>query len=92
MELIQTYQGYFAEDGRFIPDSLLAKIPIGRRAIVNVLDDEIVQPRHHEKTAIIKAIIARAAEAEDELTDAEWDEMANLRSTTNKGLSRMVEL
>ncbi len=90
--MIQTYQGYFAEDGRFIPDSLLAKIPIGRRAIVNVLDDEIVQPRHQEKKAIIKAIIVRAAEVEDGLTDAEWGEMENIRSATNKGLSRVVEL
>ncbi len=92
MELIQTYQGYFAEDGRFIPDSLLAKIPIRRRAIVNVLDDEIVQPRQQTKTATIKGIIARALKAEDTLADSDWDEIANSRSATNAGMSRTVDL
>ena len=39
--MIQTYQGYFQKDGRFISDNLLVQIPAGRRTIVTVLDDEI---------------------------------------------------
>jgi len=40
--MIQAYQGYFQEDGRFIADNLMVKIPINRRVIVNVLDDEAI--------------------------------------------------
>ena len=39
--MIQAYQGYFQEDGRFITDNR-TKIPANRRVIVNVLDDEII--------------------------------------------------
>jgi len=38
--MIQTYQGYFQTDGRFISDNLLVQIPAGRRTIVTVLEDE----------------------------------------------------
>ncbi len=39
----------------------------------------------------IKEIIGRAREAENAMSDAEWDDMANLRSATNAGLSRPVD-
>ena len=39
--MIQTYQVYFQKDGRFISDNLFVQIPVGRRTIVTVLDDEI---------------------------------------------------
>ena len=42
--MIQTYQGYILEDGRFIPDDLSVKFPTRRRAIVNIIDDEVDQP------------------------------------------------
>ena len=90
--MIQTYQGYFLEDGRFIPDSLLAKIPVKRRAIVNILDDEVIEQTRPNKVDDIKKILAAAQASEDGLTNADWNEMNNLRSRTNTGLSRTVSL
>ena len=34
--MIHTYQGYFTEDSRFVPDGINVKLPTGRRAIVNI--------------------------------------------------------
>ena len=95
MEMIQTYQGYFKEDGQFVPDSLLIKIPVRRRAIVNIFEDEVAGNNEavYKKTLTVKKIIADALESEnDDLTDADWDELANLRVQTNSGLSRAVDL
>ena len=39
-EGIQTYQGYFTEDGRFVHDGINIQLPTRRRAIVNVFLDE----------------------------------------------------
>ena len=94
--MIQTYQGYFGEDGRFIPDIAVKKIPAGRRAIVNILDDEVIVLRHNSenqnKLDEIKKILTKAAKAENELTDAEWREFTNLRAQSNAGLARKIEL
>ena len=38
--MVQTYQGYFTEDGRFVHDGINIKLPTRRRAIVNVFLDE----------------------------------------------------
>ena len=40
--MVQTYQGYFQEDGRFIPDGVMVKMPTRRRAIVNIFNEEEV--------------------------------------------------
>jgi DNA-damage-inducible protein J len=45
-----------------------------------------------EKTSAIKGILADALEAENNLTDADWEEITDLRSQTNEGLSRMIEI
>ena len=99
--MIQTYQGYFQEDGRFLTDGLLIKLPTKRRAIVNILDDDVTESHntsrfengHTKKTDVIKDILAGAFAAEDSvLSDADWDEMAGLRSRTNAGLSRAIEI
>ncbi|MDR0999400.1 MAG: hypothetical protein LBL96_01120 [Clostridiales bacterium] len=103
MEMIQTYQGYFVEDGRFVPDNFLIKIPIKRRAIVNILEDEVPDTNDvgvtqdkadiQQKAAAIKAILEDALKVENSvLSDADWDEMSSLRVQTNAGLSRAVEL
>jgi len=43
--MIQAYQGYFQEDGRFIANNRIIKIPINRRVIVNILEDEIINSK-----------------------------------------------
>ena len=101
MAMIRTYQGFFQEDGRFITDGVLVKLPTKRRAIVNILDDEAaeahgitrLEANRKPRASVIKDILADALAAEDSiLTDADWVEMTNLRSRTNVGLSRAAEL
>ena len=97
--MVQTYQGYFTEDGRFVPDGISVKLPTRRRAIVNVLDEEVKANADDSQSdnnqgivERIEMILAAALDAKDDLTDDEWDEMLNLRSKTNAGLSRAVEI
>ena len=101
MKMIETYQGYFKEDGRFVSNGLLVKIPAKRRAIVNILEDEMTETgeavsgkgEHQQKVLDIKQILADALKAENSgLTDTDWDELVNLRFRTNAGLSRVIDL
>ena len=98
--MVQTFQGYFKDDGRFIPDGVSVKVPTGRWAIVNVLDEKVEDDTDvskkerdiQDRVARIDLILAAALAAEDEMTEEEWDEMQNLRARTNAGLSRAVEI
>jgi hypothetical protein len=97
--MMETYQGYFQEDGQFISGNTLVKLPKLRRTIVNVLDDEYVSELEMEETsrkqrvARILSTIAQARAVEnDGMNDEDWDELANIRNVTNAGLSRAVEL
>jgi len=98
--MVQTYQGYFLDDGRFVPDDLFIKPPAMRRVIVNVLDEEVEDNtdvshsnlKARDMVERIEMILAAALDAKDDMTDEEWDEMLRLRSITNVGLSRAVEI
>jgi len=99
--MVQTYQGYFIEDGRFISDSALVKLPTRRRAIVNILEEEVGEIDAHSRSITnpqdkldrIRSILAAAkAEEDNTLSDDDWDEMLSLRSQSNAGLSRAVEV
>jgi len=50
--MIQAYQGHFKEDGRFIADNKIVKLPANKRVIINVLDEiidtEIIQSDEEE--------------------------------------------
>jgi hypothetical protein len=82
--MVQTYQGYFLEDGRFISDTSTIRIPARRRAIVNVLVDETVDNTRQQKTDTLDKIMEKALKAESTgiLTNADWDEFENIRSQT----------
>jgi len=98
--MVQTYQCYFIEDGSFIHDGINVKLPTRRRTIVNVLDEEVEENTEtsqadnsiKDRVERIEMILAASAEAEDDMTDEEWDEMLLLRPKTNAGLSRNVEI
>jgi hypothetical protein len=102
MEMIQTYQGHFLEDGRFIADGRPVKLPTKRRIIISVLDDETVESgvavnteaRQRQAAAVKKFItdIAALGDEDNVMTDADWDELANLRSRTNAGFHRAVDI
>ena len=98
--MIQTYEGYFLEDGSFVPNGIRVKLPAGRRAIVNVFVEEVaddVTPQTatalQDRVDRINLILKVASDTENDLmTDDDWDEMLTLRAQTNAGLSRSVEL
>jgi len=83
--MIQTYQGYFQADGRFVADNSLVEVPAMRRAIVNILDDEIVDVNtaNRQKRITFEKMFADAEKAESALTEEEWVEFENLRSQTD---------
>ena len=90
--MIKTYYGYFQEDGCFITDGIMVKLPTKKLAIVNVLESEVVDNPYtahsQSKLVAIKKIIADALDAEEAFTETDWDDMAYLRAKTNTGLSR----
>lgn len=77
--MIQTYQGYFQEDGRFIPDNLSIPLPTRQRAIVNILDDEVAPKPIVSREVVLKQLFIKAEKAEGSLTDDEWMEFEKLR-------------
>ena len=95
--MVKTYKGYFTEDGRFVADGAMVKLPVRRRAVVNIFDDEVTQDDNktylQDRVERIAQILAAALAAEDDvMTDDDWDDMLNLRSQTNTGLSRAVTI
>ena len=98
--MIQTYEGYFLEDGSFVPNGVRVKLPTRRRTIVNVFVEEVADYEDlqtatslQDRIDRISLILKTASETEnDSMTDDDWDEMLTLRSQTNAGLSRSVEL
>ena len=73
--MVQTYQGYFTEDGRFVHDGINIKLPTRRRTIVNVFldetaDDVTPQPDtaffKNERVAWLEKFWKLASEASDE--------------------------
>ena len=91
MDMIQAYQGYF-HAGRFIPDISSVKIPENRRVIVNVLEDVAsnAEVAIQQRVDALDKIFAKAKEAENELSEADWIEFENLRSQSN--FTRAVDL
>jgi len=97
--MVQTYQGYFQEDGQFVSGNTLIKLPVLRRTIVNVLVDEpereidSIDNSHQKRVDLILSIITRAQAIEnDGMSDEDWDELINIRNNTNYGLSKVVDL
>jgi hypothetical protein len=98
--MAKTYQGYFLEDVHLMSDGLPVKLPVKRRVIVSIPDDDAdistalssVQGR---QSAAVKRFITALAELKDEddiMAEEDWDELACLRDRTNAGFSRGVEL
>jgi len=100
IDMIQTYEGYFLEDGCFVPNGIQVKLPTRRRAIVNVFVEEaatdvalITATTLQDRIERINLILNEASDTEtDSMTDNDWDEMLTLRSQTNTGLSRFLKL
>ena len=99
---VKTYQGYFLEDGRLMMNGSPIKLPTKCRVIVNVLEDEMEEvgatanvALHKRQAAAVVRFLTSVAELKDEddvMTDADWEELANLRARTNAGLARSVDI
>ena len=74
--MIQTYQGYFQEDGRFISDCIIVQMPVRRMTIINVLDEEIndgtIATSKKQKEALIR-LYTGLKTIEDEPLDDEFE-------------------
>ena len=54
--MIQAYQGYFLEDGRFVTNNAVVKIPPNRLVIINVLEEIIATKTTPREDAIAKRL------------------------------------
>jgi hypothetical protein len=82
MKLIQTYQGYFQEDGRFVSENLAIQIPTKRRAIVNILVDEIIEDKttaSEKQKHALQCLYSGLGMINDEYFDEEFDAIMSQR-------------
>jgi len=92
--MMQAYQGYIDDNGVFVADNPSIRLPTKLRAVVSIFYDEPVESVDNRKSRLdaIKQALHDAAESENDLTDADWDELASIRVQTNAGLARKIEL
>jgi hypothetical protein len=72
-DMVQAYQGYFLNDGRFVSDNASNKIPTMRRVIVNVLDDEVIENKVQSQRKAFNKFVKAISECEplgDEFDEA----------------------
>ena len=87
--MVQTYQGYFLEDGRLMSNGSPIRLPIKRRAIVNILEDEIgetkPQTKAERQNQSLKHLFAAIDAVEGEpITDADLVAFENSRVSFRK--------
>ena len=88
MEVTLQRQGYYENGNYFFDD--MPSIPSGRIRVTVIFHD--VEEKRQRKITAIKGILMDALKAENELTAADWEEMTNIRTQTNAGLKRTVEI
>jgi hypothetical protein len=96
MAVTRTYTGRFLDDGRFVPDGVQVKMPTQFQAVVRFLEtDNAKVSLHRRQVSAVRRFLAAVDELKDEgdvMTDADWDDIANIRNETNTGLSQEIEL
>jgi hypothetical protein len=99
MAMAEAYQGVLQADGRLMVNGSPVKSKAPRRVVFNFLDDTEAttadDAEHNRQVTTVKKFLADISELKDEddtMTDADWDELANIRARTNVGLSRRVEI
>ena len=75
---MQAYEGYF-EDGKFHTAGRIIRIPERRRAIINILDDEITKTEilAQKQNEALKQFSAAMKEIDDEPIDDEFFAIIN---------------
>lgn len=87
----QAYTGSLLADGRIKFDTPSIKLPTPCRVVIKPLGNP-TRPDAPQRVARFRKIMQEASAAENELTDADWDELENIRKDTNAGMSRTVDL
>jgi hypothetical protein len=84
---MQAYEGYF-ENGKFYTAGRALRIPERRRAIVNILDDEIVEvkTKSQRQGEAFERFIAANKDITDEPLDEEWDEIISQGINIDSGM------
>ena len=71
---MQAYEGYF-ENGQFYTEGQIIRIPERRRAIINILDDEVIEiERSQKQLAAFKRFVKANKSITGEPIDEEFDE------------------
>ena len=75
---MQAYEGYF-ENGQFYMAGRIIPIPERRRAIINILDDEVIQGESlaQKQNEALKQFSAAMKEIDDEPLDDEFFAIIN---------------
>ena len=76
--MLRTYKGRYENGKIILPQHEQDKIPNNAEIIITVLTDDT-----RERTERLKKLLAKATEAENELTAGEWAEFENIRSQTD---------
>jgi len=102
MEAAKIYQGHLMEDGRFVPDESIDRIPTPCRVFVSIPVEELTDIgtpienfAHRKQVTAVKRFLAAVADLTDEddvMVDSDCDELANLRNETNAGFNRRITL
>jgi len=73
--MVLTYVGYFHADGHFIADNSPVTIPAMRRAIINILDDEVIETttKAQRQSAALNMFLVTLNAIDDEPIDEEFD-------------------
>ena len=91
--MIQTYQGYFEDDGRFISDNVVVNIPTMQKVILNILPDEPIPKKKitpQQQLEAIERFTKAMREIDDEPFDDEFDAIMNQGFTI--GRNRELDL
>ncbi|MDR1688396.1 MAG: hypothetical protein LBS21_07270 [Clostridiales bacterium] len=88
--MVQTYQGYFREDGRFVSDSLQIKIPAKRRTVISVFEDEIAEAKtrsQRQSEALDTFLKEIKAVTNETITDDDYADLENNRVNFRRELN-----
>ena len=86
--MVQAFQGYFQEDGRFIPDGMTVTVPKNTRAYVLVVPEEPVPEKtlSQRQYEAFQELWAGMDAIDDEPFDEEFDEIMSRGVHINREL------
>ena len=85
---MQAYEGHF-ENGQFYAAGRIMRIPERRRAIVNILEDEVIKTKNKSQLQeeALDRLLAALDTIDDEPLDEEWDKIIAHGITVDSGVN-----